>query len=760
MIRYVLVVHGIGEQRKNETVLSVVNRFAEARTLDAGLPEAPSADVVTLGMATGQTGREQTGGPCRFEPPESQFVPWIEFDNVPADWRHAPHGPFLGEPARPGQRGVNLRFVDVHWADLLQEDFPVVGEDAVRWADSLRGRLERKGAPPAPASARPPYWARETLRLIRDTVVLGRRILAIRGWDEIDRLIFRDFLGDVQLYGEYAQTRGRAVRRFHKLMARIEACHDAAEPPRYTLLAHSLGTVMSFDALLYALADVRLRAGLANGQVSDIPFRGYLSDREAERLKGEGEKALSEPALAFLGTSWIDRVDAFVTLGSPIDKYLVLWWNNYKFLTSTAWMAKGPARPIPHFNYCDEQDPVGHNLDVATTTAAYRSVFRLVEDRVFNRYALPGVAHVNYWQDRDLFRWILFKAVDGTEPNSSSSGRSVPPPAWFDEGIYRKILAISYKVTPYSIVVLDFFTFTWAWYSKSWHATALAAVAFVVTCLVGRHLIDLTLWWRQILIAKDPALTPTPATLAGTGGDVVAAIRQAASRFAPAAGTGSGREEEVRERRKRLGAAFRGRLFSTRVIFLVLAALTSGLYLNAWSESVPWGRFAFIVAVAAATVAVWVRLFRSKDVAWNGGGDEDDDGGGGEDDASASEGRKRRSRAWRVDGRCLVENLGAVLAGWGGLLLLRRYADPVGLLYEKLRQGYLGLPATVQGYVPDVAFSVASFFIVCAVVFSYFHLRFVDLRDRIAHSRVALEGFAEYALGPEADTTAGGAPEK
>ena len=31
IIRYIIVVHGIGEQRKNETVLHVINRFSEAR---------------------------------------------------------------------------------------------------------------------------------------------------------------------------------------------------------------------------------------------------------------------------------------------------------------------------------------------------------------------------------------------------------------------------------------------------------------------------------------------------------------------------------------------------------------------------------------------------------------------------------------------------------------------------------------------------------------------------------------------------------
>ena len=37
---------------------------------------------------------------------------------------------------------------------------------------------------------------------------------------------------------------------------------------------------------------------------------------------------------------WIRNVDAFVTLGSPIDKYLVLWWHNYEHLVPprTTWV--------------------------------------------------------------------------------------------------------------------------------------------------------------------------------------------------------------------------------------------------------------------------------------------------------------------------------------------------------------------------------------------------------------------------------------
>ena len=45
-VTYVIVVHGMGEQRKNETVINVINRFAEARRC-AGKDD--KRDVLTLG---------------------------------------------------------------------------------------------------------------------------------------------------------------------------------------------------------------------------------------------------------------------------------------------------------------------------------------------------------------------------------------------------------------------------------------------------------------------------------------------------------------------------------------------------------------------------------------------------------------------------------------------------------------------------------------------------------------------------------------
>jgi hypothetical protein len=72
-VRYVIVVHGIGEQRKNETVIKVINQFARARrgVTDDGL------EVVSLGRASGSTGTQMD--PMK----RTADLPWIEFDGIP-----------------------------------------------------------------------------------------------------------------------------------------------------------------------------------------------------------------------------------------------------------------------------------------------------------------------------------------------------------------------------------------------------------------------------------------------------------------------------------------------------------------------------------------------------------------------------------------------------------------------------------------------------------------------------------------------------
>ena len=438
-VTYVIVVHGIGEQRKNETVINVVNRFAEARR-DADQDD--NRDVLTLGQASGQTGLSKV-------PTTDQ--PWMEFDGIPADPTNRQEKIFVGAPSSGGD---NLRFVDLCWSDIMQQTMHEVVQKVDVWAKGLLGRLLRKheaAMHSAPSGAEVPFWIRRVLFLLVDTLMLVRFGMKFR-FREMEDLLFAKFLGDVQQYGEYRRCRGRAVRRFHKMMAKIETVHkereskrDSPRAARYVVIAHSLGSIMSFDALLYAHASLRVRGS----NTDKWAFPGYLrvdekvneaqgftrmcelrkktnkSVREKEELKDLEDK------LTFLDTNWIWRVQSFVTLGSPIDKYLMLWWLNYQYLLNQhEWFdhdvpnvqtreSLGSVREplIDHFNYCDELDPVGHNLDVAGKTPAYKAVFKCCEDIVFNRYTVPGAAHNKYWEDQCLFKWILARAVDRTAGN-------------------------------------------------------------------------------------------------------------------------------------------------------------------------------------------------------------------------------------------------------------------------------------------------------------------------------------------------------
>ena len=385
-VTYVVVVHGVGEQRKNECVINVVNRFAEARR---GAGAEDNRDVLTLGQASGQTGFSKVPGTEQ---------PWLEFGGIPASCDHA-GGPFLGEPS---PNGKNLRFVDLCWSDVMQDSIEHVGQDADVWAKGLLGRVLRKHkAAAGNRNAQVPLWIRRVLYLLADTLLLVRFAMNFR-FKEMKELVFVKFLGDVQLYGEYSRCRGRAVRRFHEVMRSIEDAHKKAEEgsssprvARYIIIAHSLGSIMSFDALLYASATRNVRRAC----ISQWKFPGYLGNDdkacesdgldELDELRPENSR-LSEEEKLCNDTGWIDRVESFVTLGSPIDKYLMIWWSNYRYLLECDDHIQSRCPKIAHFNYCDELDPVGHNLDIVQQTAGYRKVFKCREDVAFQPIPRPG----------------------------------------------------------------------------------------------------------------------------------------------------------------------------------------------------------------------------------------------------------------------------------------------------------------------------------------------------------------------------------
>ena len=278
---------------------------------------------------------------------------------------------------------------------------------------------------------------------------------------------------------------------------------------------------------------------------------------------------------------WIEGVDAFVTLGSPIDKYLDLWKPNYGYLQTSKWMARQRDRErlIRHFNYCDEQDPVGHHIDLPYVTenvAVHKVMGGFVaddaeeagrhgpaEDVVFTRYATPGLAHVRYWTDGPLFAHILDRAVD--DASFPHRERRAPTPDWFKVWRYVGALGWAYNVIPVLFFLAVSITLTTALplfrfgptptTGATLETRVTALLAALVATYIGTRLVWLMVMWRQTLMEKERRRREQQPLLASLWQPVVWLWR-AITRTGPAeqrqrgaAGieAGGGKEEEVDE---------------------------------------------------------------------------------------------------------------------------------------------------------------------------------------------------------------------
>ncbi|HEY0549763.1 MAG TPA: hypothetical protein VGF13_09180, partial [Verrucomicrobiae bacterium] len=161
---------------------------------------------------------------------------------------------------------------------------------------------------------------------------------------------------------------------------------------------------------------------VAHSEGTVVTFRGLL-----EALSAKGDK----------GYEWIEKVKSLMTIGSPIDKHIVMWPNLWRGFTAAPGDWKMPA-PIRWWNYYDYGDPVGFELDTARQwlihhgwIAAKPNVLKADGSKVpaeigkqdffhfpekqeigFTRYPLPGKAHNDYWGDNDLFHHFLAHGME------------------------------------------------------------------------------------------------------------------------------------------------------------------------------------------------------------------------------------------------------------------------------------------------------------------------------------------------------------
>ncbi|MGH8557437.1 MAG: hypothetical protein ACRESZ_08250, partial [Methylococcales bacterium] len=302
-VHYIIAVHGIGEQRKNETVFPVISQFAAARH-----DQPKHVNVMTLGLLAAQ----------------STDTHWIELDEIPCIPDQTLHGKSWCPRAAPDPQGKNLRFLDLVWSDVMREQFPQVGQSVKDWSAALLNRLKAR----KDSGIKGLDWIIDLLGTLQDGVLKVQFVLNMRA-KSASKQIFEDFLGDVELYGDFPNTRGRAVRLFHETMAALHEAHKqefgAQVQPQYTIIAHSLGTIMTLDAITYAHANLKSRE---SSEVSSNPaivhFPGYdLSTFSHEHSLPERFQKFEPKKVP--PVEWVDHLASYVTLGSPIDKYLVLW---------------------------------------------------------------------------------------------------------------------------------------------------------------------------------------------------------------------------------------------------------------------------------------------------------------------------------------------------------------------------------------------------------------------------------------------------
>jgi hypothetical protein len=322
-------------------------------------------------------------------------------------------------PVDPKDPLEGIGFVEVFWADIPRgivekkdtlEETKAWGRTIVSQAEGLYGTRIQSGAQLRPRDF---ALAGGVVDEVVEAISVLENLSAVAekaGFFKFDLApLLRDYVDDVQVVTEFEHFRREILLCFHKTMSHIEKVFKdcGRDPPEIYIVAHSEGTVISFLGLLEALAG--------------IPIDG-------------------------VSHSWVDRVRGYMTIGSPIDKHLILWprlWNHVR-----GRLAVDKADKIKWRNYYDFGDPVGFELDTAREFLLDEGCtafeFEKKHDIGFARYPLPGKAHNDYWQDAEVFGHFIDDVVS---PAKDATAPPKPP-------ANKNLMRLSSRALPYLLVFL------------------------------------------------------------------------------------------------------------------------------------------------------------------------------------------------------------------------------------------------------------------------------------------------------------------
>lgn len=345
----ILVVHGIGEQKRVETVTSVVSNFYRS--------------LKTLGV----------GNITRDIRPDNQ--------SQPANLLFSHKG-----------TSYVIRFYEAYWADLDQPYNFLRWLKLVLWALTI---WVRHYYDPPPAGMRTISVGKFRIALTRIglfflSILFLILLSTLRVLNQVIVVVFKkqlpwgqtlyNFLGDVQLFVsedvrfdtlETLDRRSRyAIRtRLWNVLARANL--DPVQ--ELYILTHSLGTVIAFNALMETAATIP-------GYIDDRDLRAKLQERGFIDAQNNADRG-----------KFLSKVSAFFTLGSPLDKFAAIWPRVIPVNLSNPGREQNP---IPWLNIHDILDVVGANLDHFKNIAGFKEPTNIAWRDQF----IFATAHTSYWE--------------------------------------------------------------------------------------------------------------------------------------------------------------------------------------------------------------------------------------------------------------------------------------------------------------------------------------------------------------------------
>jgi hypothetical protein len=310
-------------------------------------------------------------------------------------------GAYLFQPPTGTTEFAGFGFAESFWADIPEMATATQNttEDTKAWAQTIVERVKAMDAAGGVHSSK-------LIDYNKASAVVAELIDAIK---VLDNLLFiatkagllqfnlgqllTDFAGCVQLVADYKDYGGNIFDRFLLTMRNLRRRMPHLEG--IYIIAHSEGTVVSFRGLLSAMSV----------------------------LQGPDD-------------DWIDLVKGYMTIGSPLNKHVVMWPKLWEGLKPHP--ERKRAEPIHWRNYYDYGDPIGYELGITRQwmgengwlpekqpqkntkkpledTPALSPIFEFSDqhDYGFTRYPLPGEAHNDYWKDDGVFGHFIDNVIRG-----------------------------------------------------------------------------------------------------------------------------------------------------------------------------------------------------------------------------------------------------------------------------------------------------------------------------------------------------------